>query len=381
MLSEHALRHTGGVRIALVHYTCLPVIAGVELVMAEHARLFREAGHEVEVVADLGPRNETELVEFLRPIFARQDLVMLHNVATMHFQPQLTAAIWKLADELSSVRFICWVHDLAACNPDYAPLPPETDPQKLLSRAHPRFTYVAVSDLRRQQFLELTAQPASRCRTIPNGVEPTRLFDLPPRAAEFARRFRWFERDLVLLHPARLLRRKNVELTLRVTAALKAAGHSCACLITAPPEVHHSASRAYESTLRELRGQLDLENDALFLHDSEPLTDRELRGMFELADALFFPSRQEGFGIPLLEAALHRLPVFCSDIEPLRSLLEAGITTFSLAAKPEEIAALIVRVLDADAAFAARKQALRTYSWNAIYRNFLSPLLAETETP
>ena len=56
----------------------------------------------------------------------------------------------------------------------------------------------------------------------------------------------------MLLHPARLLRRKNVELTLNVTAAIKVAGHSCACLITAPPEIHHAASRAYESALHAI---------------------------------------------------------------------------------------------------------------------------------
>jgi len=32
----------------------------------------------------------------------------------MHFHPALTAVLWTLADELAQVRFICWVHDLAA---------------------------------------------------------------------------------------------------------------------------------------------------------------------------------------------------------------------------------------------------------------------------
>jgi glycosyltransferase involved in cell wall biosynthesis len=367
------------VRIALVHYTYLPVIAGVELVMAEHARLFRVAGHDVEVIADFEARGD-RLVEDLRPVFAEQDVVILHNVATMHFHPQLTAAVWKLADELTAVRFICWVHDLAAVNPDYAPLPLDREPWALLARAHPRFTYVAVSELRRRQFIELTAQPASRCRTIPNGVDPTHLFDLPPRIAGLVERHALLERDFVLLHPTRLLRRKNVALTLQVAAALNAAGRSCAALITAPPEVHYSALAGYESGLRELRERLGLWNDALFLHDDGPLLDHELHALFRVADALFFPSRQEGFGIPLLEAALHRMPVFCSDIEPLNTLLGAGVTTFPLDAEPEEIAARIVATLAADRAFAARKETLRTYSWSAIYRNFLSPLLAETET-
>ncbi|MGB8168611.1 MAG: glycosyltransferase family 4 protein [Chthoniobacteraceae bacterium] len=365
-------------RIALVHYSYLPVIAGVELVMAEHARLFGEAGHEVEVVS--GIEGDEGLVERLRPIFARQEVVMLHNVLTMHFHLALTAAVWRLAEELTGVRFVCWVHDLAACNPDYAPLPLDQAPWELLTKAHPRCAYVAVSELRRRQFLELTGQPEVRCRTIPNGVDPQHLFDLPPRVAELAQRHALLERDLVLLHPTRLLRRKNVELTLQVTAALNGAGHSCAALITAPPEIHDSGSGEYVAGLREMRERLGLWNDALFLHEGGPLLDHELHALYRLADALFFPSRQEGFGIPLLEAALHRLPIFCSDIEPLNSLLARGTTTFSPNADPEEVAALIVTTLTADAAHAARLQARRSYSWDAIYRNFLSPLLAETET-
>jgi len=439
------MRHTGAVRIALVHYTCLPTIAGVELVMGEHARLFWENGHAVTVVAgnapgpedgcwesdpplpaatpetlpisppstpppvsiplaDLGTRSPLaqrahrelasggigmvfeqaveQLAAELRPILAAQDVVMLHNVATMHFHLALTAALWRLADELPRVRFVCWVHDLAACNPDYAPLPLHREPWARLAQAHPRFAYVAVSELRRRQFTELTKQPPPRCRTIPNGVDPTRLLDISPQTSELARRLGWLDRDLVLLHPTRLLRRKNVELTLRVVAALKAAGHSCACLITAPPEVQSGTAEIYEREIRDLHGQLDLAGDVFFLSDLSPggpLGPRAMHEVFQLADALFFPSRQEGFGIPLLEAALHRLPIFCSDIEPLRTLLPRGVTTFTLEATPETIAALIVRTLAADPASAARAHTLRHFSWAAIYRNFLSPLLAETE--
>ncbi len=440
------MRHTSTVRIALVHYTCLPTLAGVEMVMGGHAGVFAESGHTVTIVADRAPGPEDgasgwesyepmfaihperlreaprkgpapvvipvanlgarsplaqrvqrelaaggigvafeqaveELCAELRPILAAQDVVMLHNVPTMHFHLALTAAVWRLAEELPRVRFVCWIHDLAACNSDYAPLPLDREPWALLAQAHPHFTYVAVSDLRRRQFLELTAQPADRCRTIPNGVDPTRLLDLTSQIAEIVRHLVILDRDLVLLHPARLLRRKNVELTLRVVAALKAAGHSCACLITAPPEVHSGAAGAYESEVRELHLQLGLSDDVFFLNDRGPLDTRAMREIFELADALFFPSRQEGFGIPLLEAALYRLPIFCSDIEPLRSLLPRGITTFALDAPPAEIAALIMRTLAADPASAARTHTLRNFSWSAIYRNFLSPLLAESDSP
>jgi glycosyltransferase involved in cell wall biosynthesis len=185
----------------------------------------------------------------------------------------------------------------------------------------------------------------------------------------------------VLLHPSRILRRKNVELTLAVTAAINDLGRSCACVITAPPDAQNRTWREYREELAALARARHLDGNAYFLDDRAPLAADEMRALFAVADALFFPSRQEGFGVPLLEAAIHRLPIFCSDIEPLNALLAHGVSTFSLSATPAEIAALIMGVLEHDSAWSARKETVRKYSWRAIYRNFLSPLIAETKTP
>src|SRR5690349_18624131 len=41
--------------IAMLHYTCPPVVGGVEAVMAAHARLFAAKGYAVTVIAGRGP--------------------------------------------------------------------------------------------------------------------------------------------------------------------------------------------------------------------------------------------------------------------------------------------------------------------------------------
>jgi glycosyltransferase involved in cell wall biosynthesis len=368
-------------RIALVHYTAAPVIGGVEQVLAAHARLFREAGHEVTLLAEwsqlppaYSPR-VAALRAWLKPKLAEQAVVFLHNVATMHFDLALTAVLWEIAAELPAVRFIAWVHDLAACNPDYVLPSPENSPASLLRRANPRFAYVAVSEWRKQQLIALTGLPESDCLVIPNGVDPAEVLDLAPRIRLLEAECRLLDRDILLLQPARLLRRKNVELTLEMTACLKAQQRSCACLITAPPDVHHAASREYAEELKLLVRQLGLEDDAFFLDELPPLDAAEMRSLFQLADALFFPSRQEGFGIPLLEAGLHRLPIFCAEIDPLMSLLPEATFPFSLSKPPAELASELIARLEADVRHQARKQTLRDFSWRAIYRNFLARLL------
>jgi len=106
----------------------------------------------------------------------------------------------------------------------------------------------------------------------------------------------------------------------------------------------------------------------------------DLPGLYAGASAFLYPGIYEGFGLPILEAALHRLPVFCSAIEPLTSLLTQGVTFFPLDAEPTQIALTIAARLGTTEAWQARHQIRRRYAWPAVYANYLAPLLAEFET-
>ena len=48
-------------RIALIHYSCLPVIGGVEFILAAHARLFADHGHEVTVICRGGTSDDPRI--------------------------------------------------------------------------------------------------------------------------------------------------------------------------------------------------------------------------------------------------------------------------------------------------------------------------------
>lgn len=50
------------------------------------------------------------------------------------------------------------------------------------------------------------------------------------------------------------------------------------------------------------------------------VSDEELRGLYANARAFVFPSLNEGFGLPLLEAMAQRVPVACSDISVFREI-------------------------------------------------------------
>ncbi len=348
--------------------------------MDEHARLLAAAGHQVTVISKHGQRpspdvaweglaehGPVELLGRLRGLLATESVVIIHNVLTMPFEPLWTQALWALAEELPATRFIGWIHDLAAVNPDYTG---QMDP--LLRKAHPRVTYVAVSELRRQQFAELTG---TDCQVIPNGIAPARILGLSEPVARLADEHRLLSgRRLVLFHPARLVARKNVELSLGIVAALRDQGRDCCLLVTSPPDPHNPGSAQYAQRLLRLRSELALDAHALFLNDLFEVHPTDMPGLYCLADGLLLPSRQEGFGLPLLEAGLHGIPLFCSDIEPLRSLVE-GSHRFMPDSLPSEIALLIGQSLDHNPHIQTRKSILRRYAWTEIWENSLAPLL------
>ncbi len=404
-------------KITLLHYTFAPVVGGVESILEQHAGLFAAKGHEVRVVCGEGAaenasykvaqvaemrldhplamaaRGELDaggpgarfaelkkrLAEKLSAEFENRDIVFLHNVMTMHFHLALTAALWELAERPGGPRFAAWIHDLAACNPDF-PFPSmEREPWNLLIRRHPRMEYAAVSAHRRKQFEALTGAAPESCRVAPNGIDPVAQLGLSENVAKLALERGILEKDVVLLHPARLVKRKNIELGMRVAVELKKAGKSCCCMVTGAPDRHNPAAAGYHDSLLKLRAELGIADEFIFLHELFAVANRDLIGLYRLADALFFPSRQEGFGLPILEGGLHRLPIFCANIEPMNSPTHDHITYFSPEIAPGALAGTILKQLADSRAIQAGKAVVREYAWTGVYSQYLEPLLKMTK--
>ena len=353
-------------KIALVHYAASPVIGGVERVMEEHAQLFSRAGHEVTVfcqrggvascgvrVAALSGNSAQALAEF--------DVVFIHNVLTMPFDMALTSCLRDFASASRRTRVVAWTHDVAAANPDLARVP------SLLSQHAPGVEWVAVSELRRRQLREHLG--VSECRVIPNGVDPARVLGLPESVRAFVEEKQLLDGRLVFLHPTRLLRRKNVELGIEIVKAL---GDSV-LIITGAEDPHNPASAAYSARLRDAADER-----VIFAAEHIAVRDEELSALYRVADLLMFPSRQEGFGLPLLEARLHRLPAVYSNIEPLDEI--AGLCGFPIS--PDEsasaIAERLVPWIAANPQIRDRRDVIAQFSWGAIYRRHLVPLLDAT---
>jgi glycosyltransferase involved in cell wall biosynthesis len=252
-----------------------------------------------------------------------------------------------------------------------------------------QITYVAISPQRQQEILE-TFRPALKPEdvpVIPNGIDFEEFLGIGPEtqavvAAAGLDRARG-EDALVLLLPARITRRKNIEHGIQVVAALKELGQNPLLVVTGPPGPHNPKNDVYVRELLELRENLGVENEVIFLMEKwvdetgrpRPLSDRIISELYRYADALFFPSAQEGFGIPLLEAALLRLPIFCTGIEAFRQVAGELPHYFQVDENPQKVAGLIIKELSQNRYHLLRRKVLEHNTWDKIFELQLEPLV------
>jgi glycosyltransferase involved in cell wall biosynthesis len=396
--------------------------------MSTHAQLLQEAGHEPFLVAGRGnpgqlglpgviiPEIDSRSREILRvqgalrneeawalPEFNRwaerihelllgaldgSDVCVVHNAFTLHKNLPLTVALAKLAEKSQGAkRWIAWCHDLAWNNPLYADELLPRWPWTPLKYPLPNVTYVAISERRLAEMSKLFRMPAGEIALVPNGIDPTAFIPSSGQMNAFRKQLHWDERDLVLLAPVRITRRKNLELAIEVTACLRDMGVCPLLVVTGPPGPHNVRSSEYLEELLQRRKELDIERDVVFLAvegdngRSMEVSDEAVAELYWWADALLLPSQQEGFGLPLLEAGLARLPVFCSDIGVLREVGGQHASYFAPDADPEAVAQLILKTLRKPGTSAYRRKVLTTYSWDAIFESRLLPLLYEGHLP
>lgn len=89
---------------------------------------------------------------------------------------------------------------------------------------------------------------------------------------------------------------------------------------------------------------LNIEKDVVFIHNP---TDKEISDLYRGATAFIFPSKQEGFGIPVVEAMSAGTPVIISDAEALVEVAGDAALVFRRD-NPEELALLMGKVYQDD---------------------------------
>ncbi len=403
-------------RVAILHFAAPPTIGGVESTIASHARLLVEHGYAVKIIAgagepfhpaipveiipDIGSRSPRVaqvndelargIIDGRLPVLAHNlatqvsasltgcDLLIAHNVLSLHKNLALTAALWQLRDT-QKIPLITWCHDFAWTDPQYAQDMHSGYVWDLLRIPWKDVTYVVVSQSRRAELQDLWARswpgPAPEIAVVPPGLNPLEFFSVQPPTVEWVRRFNLFKAVPLLLLPARVTRRKNIEYALQVTAALRDQAMDPKLVVTGPPGPHNPTNAEYLASLRTLEQSLGLGDAVVFLHEFGGVDDAAMRDLYLLADALLFPSEREGFGIPLLEAGAARLPIFCAELPPFQETAQENAHYLPPGTSPQTAAAQIAATLANDTAFRLKQRVVREYSWERIFSERIEPLI------
>ena len=401
--------------IAILHYSVPPIIGGVESVIAHHARLMYAAGHSVRLIAARGDllgkqipltiipladsrhlrvakikeqldRGEVtkefeslrdDLTEQIQSALSGVDMLIAHNVCSLNKNLALTAALHQLHTSKKIPRLILWHHDLAWTTPRYQPELHDGYPWNLLRIDWGNVNHVAVSELRRAELAELMKLEPASIHVIPNGVDIARFYKLESQTQTLLEQTHLLEAAPILLLPVRVTPRKNIELALHTLAELRKQYPKASLIVTGPLGPHNVNNIQYFEMLKTLRSQLDLQGSVHFLAElvDSFLPDEVIADFYRIADALFFPSREEGFGIPLIEAAFSHLPAFCADIAPLRALGLEDAVFFSPDEDPAQVAVLIAEYFHSSPATRLSMRVRSSFSWDAIYRQDIAPLL------
>jgi glycosyltransferase involved in cell wall biosynthesis len=405
-------------KISILHYATPPIVGGVESTIYHHSRLLSQAGYQVDVISGKGEQFNQEIAVHLIPeigsrhksiseinqrlsrgeipdefinlrdmlyqelskIIKTTQVLIVHNALTLHKNLALTAALKLIADE-KNTNMVAWCHDFAWQDSLYTPELHPGYPWELLRTPWSGVQYVTVSDHRRNRLAKLLNLPKSDIKFIPPGVDAYEFLGLSTFSRKLIEKLKLLKAEPLILLPARITRRKNIEFAIRVIALLKRDYPMIKLIVTGPPGPHNPQNISYLNSLKSLRKELDVETNVEFLYEASDdddvliIPDDVISDFFRIADILLFPSKREGFGIPVLEAGLVRMPVFASDIAPVHESSADTAYLFDPKGAPDSVSDKIASFIESDRAYKLRRNVLSKFTWESILNNKIIPLL------
>ena len=196
---------------------------------------------------------------------------------------------------------ITTIHDIRGGS-DQAPPLQRQFYRRMLRHALRSSHVITVSNSMKRSLLAV--EPAAHITTIYNGIDPARFAAGPGEAFLMTGDF--------LLAVGHFELRKNYDMLVRAMALL-------AVDVDVPRLVIVGKDGGSLDTTRALIASLGLAGKVDLLLDVD---DARLAALYRAARLLVFPSKYEGFGIPVLEAMASQLPMALSDLPVFRELTE-----------------------------------------------------------
>ncbi len=223
--------------------------------------------------------------------------------------------------------------------------------QQVVSRAARRADgLITGTAAARDEIVDQLGLAQERLAVIHHGIAPPAASAAAPEAdvrADYG-----LEGRRVVLCVAAKRPHKNQEVLVRAARRLD---EDVAVVLVGHPE-------PYDGELRALAAELGVQERLRF---ADYVPAAELEALWQLAGVAAFPTRAEGFGLPVVEALARGVPVVCSDLPVLREVAGGLARTFG-PDDPDGVAAAIAAALgEPDGAATSGPEWASRFTWAA----------------
>lgn len=377
----------------IVHYTDPSIAGGVETVIGDFMRLAQRQGERTLLLAGAGDlkshgmihvqheplldanngaiRSANErilaarswseagsvtagLKKRLAEIAPKGAIWHLHNIATNTLNLPLVRALYELLPGRHRWRTIAWTWDTHWMWPESS----ARDHRwlyKVIGRPWPRVQYCVATRSRRARLLR-AGFPASNVHLVRPYIDLDRVLGLGQRISRLAHEHGLFRADIVVVYACRLSERKRIESALAVVSHLKQRHKQSIRFVITGFETPHRPehSKSYRERLGVIIARMGLDREVVFAarEDEGALEWPEVLALLRIADVALMTSRDEGFGLAALEAAVNEVPIVASRRTVGKQSTFPYIWTFNESASIADIAQLVSQA-------AARRRARR----------------------
>ncbi|MBI5126928.1 glycosyltransferase family 4 protein [Candidatus Roizmanbacteria bacterium] len=351
-------------KIAILHFAYPPNIGGVESMIKEHAEVLTNLDYEVTVVTGSGeetnPRIKLAIIPELQSVVSfnpflqekilskgiideefyklaeqinnqlektleKIDIVVVHNMITIVRNLPFVYAFKNFVKQFPKKKYIGWIHDHSYINEfqikDLDKIINSKLEKELLTIPIKNVTYVLISESFREPFSRLMGLNNGETVVIPNGIDIKHFLEIDDLIWEIIEKYKLLKGFPLILSPVNILERKNLDYCIETVSFLKKTYPQIKYIITGKPSKHRSTME-YFNLLKKKVEVLGLKDNVIFFSDflNRALMKTEIHDLYQIADLVFFLSKSENFGLPLLESSLTKTPIFVSDLKVFREV-------------------------------------------------------------